>query len=213
MARKGAYPTQSVSSPFPLPYEDDFNKYSLFSEAAYFADQSGSWEIFDAAGTHGKVMRQMVTERLISWCKEAFYPYSVIGDPYWRQPFNVSIDVMIETTGIAFVAVGVSRGSCDAGGVGSPAIVFSIDTTNSGLWQLSASTNLTNPLTSGSTSVASGTWYTLTLNVLADHSEAYINGITVGRCALNVSSSSGWVAIGSSWNHVQFDNFNLQSPK
>ncbi len=210
---KGTYQTRAVSTPFPIPYQDDFNKYSVSSEAAYFADQSGSWEIFDTAGTHGKVMRQMVTNTPISWCKETPYPYSVIGDPHWRQPFTVSVDVMIENVGTAFVAIGVSRGSCDAGGVGSPAIVFSINTTNSGLWKLTATTNLTNPVNSGNTPVMPGTWYTLTLSVLADHSEAYINGNLIGRCELNVATSSGWVAIGSSWDHVQFDNFHLQSPK
>jgi hypothetical protein len=155
----------------------------------------------------------MITELPISWCKEAPYPYSVIGDPYWRQPFTVSTDVMIENAGTAFVAIGVSRGSCYAGGVGSPAIVFSINTTNNGLWQLTPNTALTNPVNYGNVSVTPGTWYTITLSVLSDHSEAYINGNFIGRCALNVSTSSGWVAIGSSWNHVQFDNFRLESPK
>ncbi len=65
----------------------------------------------------------------------------------------------------------------------------------------------------GSVSVTPGTWYNVTLSVLSDHSEAYINGNFIGRCALDVSTSSGWVAIGSSWNHVQFDNFRLESPK
>lgn len=210
---KGAYETQAVSTPFPIPYQDDFNKYAVASEAAYFADQSGTWEIVDTVGQHGKVMRQMVTELPISWCKEMPYPYSVIGDPYWHQPFNVSADVLIEKTGTAFVAVGVSRGSCDAGGVGSSAIVFSIDTTNSGSWKLAASTNLTNPVSSGSTPVTADTWYTLTLTVLEDHSEAYINGNLIGRCSLSISTSSGWVAIGSSWDNVQFDNFCLESPR
>ena len=210
---KGAYKMESVSTPFPVPYQDDFERYAISSEGAYFADQSGSWEITNTSGQHGKVMRQMVTEKVISWCKETPYPYSVIGDPHWRQSFTVTIDALIEDNGLAFVAVGVARGSCDAGGIGSPAIVFSISTTNNGQWQLTASTNLTNPVSFGNTSVLAGTWYTITLTVLDDHSEAYINGNLIGRCELNVSTSSGWIAIGSSWSHVQFDNFHLQSPK
>ena len=206
---KGAYKTEAVSTPLPVPYQDGFEKYALSSEGAYFADQSGTWEIIGTSGQHGEVMRQMVTQRLISWCAETPYPYSVIGDPNWRQPFTVTADVLIETAGIAFLAVGVSRGSCDAGNIGSPAIVFSINTTNSGQWKFTASTNLTNPVNSGSTTVTPGTWYTLTLTVLSDHSEAYINGNLIGRCDLNVSTSSGWVAIGSSWEYVQFDNFHL----
>jgi galactosylceramidase len=178
------------SMPFPLPYEDDFNRYATSSEAAYFADQSGSWEIVDTP-----------------------YPFSVLGDSWWKQPLNISADVMIESNGTAFIAIGVERGSCAAVSGGSPAIVFSINTTNNGLWQLTASTALRNPLTYGSVPIMSGTWYTLTLIALEDHSEAYVNGNLVGRCDLKVSSFDGLVAIGSSWDYVQFDNFRLQSPK
>jgi galactosylceramidase len=206
---KGTY-QPPPSMPFPLPYQDDFDRSVTSSEAAYFSDQTGSWEIVDTSSGRGKTMRQMATEHPISWCSEAPYPYSILGDSKWQQPLSISADVMIESVGTALVAIGVERGGC---GSGSRAIVFSINTTNNGLWQLTASTAITNPLASGNISVVPGTWYTLTLIVLADHSEAYINGNLVGRCNLNVSSSSGFVAIGSSWNYVQFDNFRLQSPK
>ena len=210
---KGTYGTSPASLSFPLPYQDNFDEYGISQEAALFSDQSGSWEIVDTASTRGKVMKQVVTEAPISWCGEAPYPYSVIGDSNWQQPLNISVDVMIETEGTAFVAVGVERGSCEASHVGSPAIVFSMNTTNNGLWQLTASTALTNPLSFGNITVTSGVWYNIGLNVLSDHSEAYINGNFVGRCNLNVSSSSGLVAIGSSWNYVQFDNFSLKAAK
>jgi galactosylceramidase len=206
---KGTYQPPS-SIPFPLPYQDDFDRSATSSEAAYFSDQSGSWEIVDTSSSRGKTMRQMAIEHPISWCSEAPYPYSVLGDPKWQQPLNISADVMIENVGTAFIAIGVSRGGCGAGGGGSRAIVFSINTTNNGLWQLTSSTAITNPLAYGNVSIMSGTWYTLTLVVLADHSEGYINGNLVGRCNLNVSSSGGFVAIGSSWDYVQFDNFRLQ---
>jgi galactosylceramidase len=80
---KGAYKAPPASTPFPLPYQDDFNQYPVFSEAALFADQSGSWQIIDTFTSRGRVMRQMITEVPISWCKEAPYPYSIIGDPIW----------------------------------------------------------------------------------------------------------------------------------
>jgi len=208
---KSSHEIPPPSAPFPIPYEDDFNRYPISSEAAYFADQSGSWEIVDANDSHGKVMRQMVTQTPISWCKEAPYPYSVIGSSRWQQPLNITIDVMIETQGTAFIALGVSNGSCAVGGVGSQGIVFSINTTNNGLWQLSANTALTNPLVIGEISVVPETWYTMTLVTLEDHSEAYISGKLVGLCGLHASSFSGFAAIGSSWDFVQFDNFRLQS--
>jgi galactosylceramidase len=205
---KGTYEIPS-SMPFPIPYQDDFDKYPVASEAAYFADQSGSFEIVDTSGSRGKVMRQMATEFPISWCGDAPYPFSVIGDARWQQPLNISVDVMIENVGTAFVAIGVSQGGWNVRDVGSPGIVFSINTTNNGLWQLTASTAIRSPVSSGNTQVTPGSWYTLLLSVLADHSEAYINGQLVGRCVLNATSSRGWAAFGSSWNHVQFDNFHL----
>lgn len=209
---KGVYQSLPVSMPFPLPYRDDFDLYSVSSEAAFFADQAGSWEIVDTSTSHGKVMRQMVTESPIAWCGEAPYPFTVIGDNQWKQPLSISVDVMIENVGIAFVAIGVSRGSCGIEYSGSPGIVFSVNTTNNGFWQLSANTALTNPLNYGTISIMAGTWYTLTLKVFSDHSEAYVDGNFVARCTLSASSSTGFAAIGSSWNYVQFDNFILESP-
>jgi galactosylceramidase len=208
---KSSFAAPPASTPFPLPYQDTFDEYEISKEAAYFADQSGSWEIVDTSSSRGKIMRQMVTELPISWCGEAPYPFSVIGDSNWQQPLTTSVDVMIESVGAAFIAIGVSRGSCDIVGVGSPAVVFSINTTNNGLWQLTNTTAFMNPLNYGNTPVTPGTWYTITLSVLSDHSEAYINGNLLGRCELNVHSSSGLVAIGSSWNYVQFDNFHVKS--
>jgi galactosylceramidase len=203
---KGSYEAPP-SMPFPLPYADNFDQHRTSSEAPYFSDQTGSWEIVETATSHGKTMRQMAPQTTISWCEEAPYPYSVIGNSTWKQPLNVSVDVMIEKVGTALVALGVSHGGC---GGGSPGIVFSVNTT--GVWQLSDSTNLTNAVASGKVSIVAGTWYTLTLVALEDHSVAYIDGNLVGRCELGASSHSGWAAIGSSWDGVQFDNFRIQSP-
>ena len=204
---EGAYEA-TPSKPFPLPYADNFDRHRTSSEAPYFSDQTGSWEIVDTASSHGKTMRQMAPETTISWCEESPYPYSVIGNSSWKQPLNVSVDVIIENVGTAFVALGVSRGGC---GPGSPGIVLSVNTINNGLWQLTDSTAIKNSLASGNISIVAGTWYTLTLVVLKDNSVAYINGNAVGQCELSASSHSGWVAIGSSWDYVQFDNFRIQS--
>ena len=64
----------------------------------------------------------------------------------------------------------------------------------------------------GNILIKSGTWYIITLIVLSDQSEAYIDGNLVGRCNLIASSTTGLAAIGSLWDFVQFDNFRLQSP-
>jgi len=208
---KGSYPSPPPSTPFPLPYADDFEQYAVDQEAANFADQSGSWQIVQTRSTRGKVMRQMVTELPISWCGEAPLPFSIIGDPHWQQPFDVSVDVLIETAGAAaFVALGVSEGSCNVVGKGSPATVLSINTTSQS-WQISDRTDLVNAVISGPFVVRTNVWYNLRLKVFTDHSEAYIDGVFMGKSSLSSQTSGGWAAIGSSWNYVEFDNFRLQS--
>ena len=71
---KGSYDIPP-SKPFPIPYKDDFEcecsirvyyghviglAYEEYSEANYFADQTGVWEIRqDSKGMKGKVMEQV----------------------------------------------------------------------------------------------------------------------------------------------------------
>lgn len=71
---KGSY-SGPPSKPFPIPYKDDFESersirvylsynnslaYDEYSEAKYFADQTGVWEIRqDSKGVKGKVMEQV----------------------------------------------------------------------------------------------------------------------------------------------------------
>ncbi len=62
-------PVSSPGESFTVPYADSFDTYPLSSEAAYFADQTGSWEIVQAADlSHGQVMRQMVRHHPLAAC-------------------------------------------------------------------------------------------------------------------------------------------------
>lgn len=79
--------------------------YKVSSEARYFADQAGSWQIEATPGSEGnKVMRQNVPQRPICWSGD-YSPYTIIGDSKWTS-VSVSADVFIEssTGGMAFVA-------------------------------------------------------------------------------------------------------------
>lgn len=155
-------------------------------------------------------MKQMVTEVPISWCSDSPYPYSIIGNPNWTQPLNITTDVMIENAGIAYIALGIAQTGCGAGG--SRGIVLSIDTSNGGLWQLSNSTAINHAFAAGNIPIESGAWYTLSLVAFTNHSAAYINGNLVGQSVLSATTSryTSFAAIGSSWDYVQFDNFRLQ---
>jgi hypothetical protein len=74
-AAPGTVPSSSAPAPFPIPYTDTFDSYPLFSEAAFFADQAGSWEIAQAADvSRGLVMRQTVQLGLVRTPPRPFAP-------------------------------------------------------------------------------------------------------------------------------------------
>lgn len=61
----GAIPSPAPSAPFPTSYSDSFESYAVHSEAKYFADQGGSFEVVQSGqANHGLVMRQMVRARV-----------------------------------------------------------------------------------------------------------------------------------------------------
>ena len=60
-AKKGSYSPPPASSPFPLPYSENFNP-NNFSEAFNFADQAGAFELFNnvsSSDDHQWTLRQV----------------------------------------------------------------------------------------------------------------------------------------------------------
>lgn len=111
----------------------------VFSEAPYFADQTGVFEYFmnlSDPGPHLFTLRQVVGERPVTWVADADQTISVVGDYQWwadggwwlssvgvcsytnwtlhlsRQNLTVTCDVFMEKaqTGGVFVAARVDRG-------------------------------------------------------------------------------------------------------
>ena len=97
---KGSFPEPvPVRKAFPFPYADDFDAYAVSSQALYLTDQAGSFEVVPAADvSRGRVVRQMVPQRPVSWCTEAPYAYSVIGDYAWSE-VKAAVDVIDRTAG------------------------------------------------------------------------------------------------------------------
>ena len=188
---------------FPFPYADDFDVYAVSSQASYLTDQAGSFEVVSAADvSRGQVVRQMVPQRPVSWCTEAPYTYSVIGDYAWSE-VNAAVDVMIEQQGTALLAVAVTTGGC-VWGSGTPAIVLAI--TSNGGWIVSNNTDLKQPLAQGKQVIQLNTWYRLEVDVAAAGTTIQLDGQRLAVLPqLTSAEHHGWVGIGSSFDFVQFD--------
>jgi galactosylceramidase len=212
---KGDYGPSPAETPFPLPYTDNFDDAPLHSEAKYLTDQAGAFEVVQSGA--GKVMRQMMLQRPVSWCREgeASYPFSVIGNHNWTAVV-ATVNVSFEYDhGVAMIAARVTSGGCAmAKNHGSPGVVFALNNTQgSGKWMVSNSTGLIYQYDSGSTAsmIVPNTWYQLQLRVTNEDISASIDGTLVSHIPL-FNSSNGWVAIGSSWDYVQFDDLIITSP-
>jgi hypothetical protein len=158
----------------------------------------------------------MMVQRPVSWCRqgEAPYPYSVIGNHNWTATV-ATVNVSFENDhGLAMIAARVTSGGCLAMTNGSPGVVFALNNTQGvGNWMVSNSTGLTYQFDSGSTAsmIVPNRWYQLQLKVTNEDISASIDGTLVSHIPL-FNSSNGWVAIGSSWDNVQFDDLIINSP-
>ncbi|KAF4083676.1 hypothetical protein AMELA_G00119530 [Ameiurus melas] len=210
---KGSYPEPPPSAPFPKKYSDDFDvRTPEFSEAPDFADQTGVFEYFTNltdTGAHGYTLRQVLTQRPVTWVADADQTISIVGDYSW-QNMNISCDVYMESkyTGGVFVAARVDKGG---GSVRSARGIF--------FWVFADGTyKITNDL-SGESVLAEGlsgtrahVWYTLTLNVQGYYASGELNGYVLWKDAIVLTPKHGWAAIGTSaFELAQFDNFAVQA--
>ncbi|XP_051795591.1 galactocerebrosidase isoform X2 [Acanthochromis polyacanthus] len=208
---KGSYPEPPPSAPFPKVYKDNFDVLNPpFSEAPDFADQTGVFEYYvnlTDPGPHLFTLRQVVTQRPITWVADADQTISVIGDHQW-QDLTVSCDIFMENikTGGVFVAARVDKGGES---VRSAKGVF--------FWVFADGTyRVTNDL-AGQTVLAEGLsgtqafgWYTLTLTVQGQYASGLLNGYPLWKNAVVLTPKHGWAAIGThSFELAQFDNFSV----
>ncbi|XP_051724527.1 galactocerebrosidase [Ctenopharyngodon idella] len=212
--QKGSYPDPPPSAHFPKTYKDDFDvpgdKY--FSEAPNFADQTGVFEYFanlSDPGPHVFTLRQVVTQRPVTWVADADQTISVIGDHKWHD-LMVSCDVYMEAvdTGGVFIAVRVDKGG---GGVRNAKGIF-FWVYADGTYKVTNDLGGMTVLTEGLSGTKACVWYTLTLTVKGNYASADLNGYPLWKNAVLWEPRHGWAAIGtSSFELAQFDNFAIQA--
>ena len=195
--------------PFPLPYTDSFDDRPEFTFPAYFDDQHGSFELVAATNTsRGRVVRQAAPTPPVAWCGGvAPLPFSVIGNHSWRA-VTAEVDVLIEKNGTAFLGVGVASGGC-LSERGADGIVLGLSV---GGWVVSNTTGLRPVVAQGKVPVGVGEWVRLRLEVGEGGTSASVGGVEVAMLTgLSSRRYEGWVAIGSSYDMVQFDNLSISS--
>uniref|UniRef100_A0A1A7YBC9 Galactocerebrosidase n=3 Tax=Iconisemion striatum TaxID=60296 RepID=A0A1A7YBC9_9TELE len=209
--QKGSYPAPPPTARFPKAYKDDFNvRNPPFSEAPNFADQTGVFEYYvnlTEPGPHVFTLRQVVTERPVTWTSDADQTISVIGDYRW-QNMTVTCDVLMETasTGGVFIAARVDKGGQSVRGAMGVFFWIFADGTYKVTTDLAAQT----VLMEGKSGTEALGWYTLSLTVKDQNASGTLDGVALWNVAVTSSSKNGWAAVGTrSFELAQFDNFSV----
>nr|XP_023958923.1 galactocerebrosidase isoform X1 [Chrysemys picta bellii] len=211
--RKGTYPDPPQSKPFPSNYKDDFNICNPpFSEAPYFADQTGVFEYFvntSDPGDHIFTLRQVVVQRPITWSSDADQAISIIGGFKWVN-VTITCDVYIERLGNGGVFI---AGRVNNGGIyvrRSKGLFFWVFA--DGTYRVTGDLAGEEVLMKGMSGVRARVWHTLTLNLKGSSASGLLNGYPLWENVTLSETSHGWAAIGTrSFEFAQFDNFHVEA--
>ena len=196
---KGAYDVPK-ESPFPFPYSDEFESYALGKTPRYFSDEAGTFAVADRADDRGKCLRQIVPQRGIEWFSNQPCPWTIIGDTAWED-YEVSVDVHVDGKSYAKLYGRID----DALTRGTPG-GYSLTIDGTGEWQLM---EVTTVLESGKVKPTDDSWHSVKLRFAGSHVIAVIDGVTV--CGImDDFHTNGAVALGCSYDHVEFDNFSVK---
>ena len=192
--------TAPAKAAFPLPYSDNFEGYAVGTEAKYFSDQDGTFEVVQRSDGNGKAMRQVVTEIGITWISPGFSPNTFLGSSAWRN-YTVSCDAMIENAGSAMIYGRVLRLRDN----GLPPWGYWLSVNSTGNWSLNSYQAI---IGSGNINFPANVWHTLKLDFEYATIKAYIDNVLV-TTVTDATYANGMAGIGSGWNYAQFDNFTL----
>eukprot|EP00118_Oscarella_pearsei_P009363 m.53910 g.53910 ORF g.53910 m.53910 type:complete len:670 (+) comp34288_c0_seq10:26-2035(+) len=199
--------------PFPSPYTDSFDSYANESEPAYFADQTGKFQVLATGGQRGKVLRQVVIDRPITWCNDATQPVTVIGNQSWTD-VNVTSDILLEKGddgSQAFVAARIGPVGCSVGS--AQGVFFRVSA--GGQWSLTTDLTGMHIVANGSVPIGYNQWHTVSLLVQGSTASGSLDRKIVFEGVNGFVARSGWAGLGSGVSVVkqraftlaQFDNF------
>jgi hypothetical protein len=185
--------TGPASRALGLPYSDNFEGYGLRSEAKYFSDMQGSFEVRPcAAGRGGQCLQQVAPVKPIEWQGDSD-AYGLVGDPSWSN-YTVSVDVDMQQGGTVTL---LGRANTQNRPQNQQA-AYQLRISDTGAWSIArnSSGGILSTLTSGThTALGLNSWHTIKLGFSGNQITATLDGATLGTNTDN-SFTTGLVGFG-----------------
>ncbi|HEY2469580.1 MAG TPA: hypothetical protein VGI45_17295 [Terracidiphilus sp.] len=193
---------------FPFPYTDRFEETEIGHSPKYLADQDGAFEVRPCNGRPGHCLEQVISTKPIPWGPLPD-PFTMAGNSEWTD-YRIAADIRLLSSSPA-----VLMGRIDSADVFQDdkarwpsGYVFTVGP--NGSWQL-VSTQFRKPaivLASGPTQVEPSQWHHLELLFHANQIEARLDGKSLASVQ-DSTHLQGMFAIGTGWDHVQFDDLTV----
>lgn len=200
--------TPPTNTSFPLPYTDDFESTELKRAPRFLSDQDGAFEAHPCQHRPGRCLGQVITEKPTPWGPMPD-PFTLAGDATWSD-YRVATDFLLNGNGPITVMGHIDSADVfqDGNARWPSGYVFSIDAT--GKWTLSSFTykKPTLNLAAGSEKVPTEKWHHAELSFKADQISVSLDGKVLFK-GTDSSHAHGMFAIGTGWNHAQFDNLSI----
>ena len=188
--------------PFAPPYHEDFEGYPPNAMARYFSDQGGIFEVAKRSDGQGCCFRQVMDKEGIRWHFHANpSPETFLGSVAWDD-YRVASAVRIERSGSVSLfgrVASVPQGAKEPLG-------YRFRVEHTGNWELRTASKT---LGSGKVAFSADTWHTLTLDFKGRTIRATIDGTQVAEVT-DSTYAAGLAGVGSGWNRVEFDDFDVR---
>jgi hypothetical protein len=193
---------------FPLPYSDTFEHTASNHSPKYLSDQDGAFEVHACVGRQGQCLEQVITTKPIPWGPLPD-PFTLAGDSVWTD-YSIAADVRFLSASPAVLMGRIDSADVfqDQNARWPSGYIFSV--APDGSWKL-FSAAFKKPIVAlgrGQTQIDRTQWHHLELRFRGTRVEGIIDGNTL-LSTDNSGHSHGMFALGTEWDHTQFDNLSV----
>ena len=196
------------SKPFPLPYQESFEKTPLLRAPAYLSDQDGAYEVHPCAGRPGKCLEQVITQKPIPWGPLPD-PWTLAGDIHWTD-YRERTDFQLPASGVATLIGRIDSADVFADGKARYPSGYVLRVQADGHWALLATAYKKDEkqLAAGEIALDGAHWHSMELSFHGSTIHAAIDQKAIADLH-DQTHGHGMIGIGSGWDHTSFDNLSV----
>lgn len=196
------------ASAFPLPYADDFEGTPLKHTPKYLSDQDGAFEVHHCEGRPGQCLEQVISMKPIPWGPLPD-PFTIAGADNWTD-YSVAVDARFLTNASATVMGRIDSANVFRDGKAHFPSGYVLRLAPDGSWQLLSAEFKKPPVTlaSGLAKMDRSQWHRLQLRFQGKQIVALLDGVSLTKVD-NSDHTHGMFALGTEWDHIQFDNLRV----